>query len=49
LGVLEFMKTYQSNNCNLLSLKQREFVSFVLRNYLSDGVDELDVEKLSTA
>lgn len=42
------VETSKDNIYNLLSLKQREFVSFVLRNYVSDGVDELDVEKLST-
>jgi len=31
-----------------LNAKQREFVKFVLRNYVQDGVDELDVGKLST-
>lgn len=38
----------KSNIFNLLNDKQREFVSFVLRNYVSEGVDELDVGKLST-
>jgi type I restriction enzyme R subunit len=38
----------QSNIYNLLNERQREFVSFVLRNYVSEGVDELDVGKLST-
>lgn len=38
----------QSNIYNLLNDRQREFVSFVLRNYVSEGVDELDVGKLST-
>ena len=28
--------------------QQREFVSYVLRNYVNEGVDELDVGKLST-
>ena len=38
----------EGNIYNLLNEKQREFVSFVLRNYVSEGVDELDVGKLST-
>ena len=38
----------ESNIYNLLNERQREFVSFVLRNYVSEGVDELDVGKLST-
>lgn len=42
------VETSRDNIYNLLTEKQREFVSFVLRNYVSDGVDELDVEKLST-
>lgn len=33
---------------NLLNEKQRDFIKFVLRNYVQDGVDELDVSKLST-
>jgi type I restriction enzyme R subunit len=32
----------------LLNLKQIAFIKFVLRNYVQDGVDELDVGKLST-
>ncbi len=28
--------------------QQREFIRFVLRNYVQDGVDELDIGKLST-
>ena len=32
-----------------LQVKQRDFVSYVLRNYVDVGVDELDVGKLSTA
>ncbi len=38
----------KDNIYNLLNDKQREFVNFVLRNYVSEGVDELDVQKLST-
>ena len=32
----------------LLNAEQREFVSYVLRNYVEVGVDELDVSKRST-
>ena len=31
-----------------LNAAQREFVEYVLRNYVSVGVDELDIAKLST-
>ena len=27
---------------------QKDFIGFVLRNYVQDGVDELDIAKLST-
>lgn len=37
----------QDNILNLLNEEQREFVSYVLRNYQNEGVDELDVSKLS--
>ena len=33
---------------NLLNQNEREFVEYVLRNYLDIGEDELDVSKLST-
>jgi type I restriction enzyme R subunit len=32
-----------------LNDKQRDFIEFVLRNYIQDGVDELDVAKLGSA
>ena len=38
----------KKNIYNLLNFKQREFVAYVLRNYVEVGVDELDVSKLST-
>jgi type I restriction enzyme R subunit len=38
----------QSNIYTFLNEQQREFVGFVLRNYVQDGVDELDVSKLSS-
>ena len=37
----------QSNIYTFLNEKQRDFISFILRNYVQDGVDELDIAKLS--
>jgi type I restriction enzyme R subunit len=42
------VETNRDNIYNLLNDKQREFVGYVLRNYIDVGVDELDVTKLST-
>ena len=42
------VETNKDNIFNLLNEKQREFVAYVLRNYVDVGVDELDVGKLST-
>jgi len=42
------VETNKDNIYNLLNSKQREFVEYVLRNYVKIGVDELDVGKLST-
>lgn len=42
------VETSKGNIYNLLNQQQREFVSYVLRNYVNQGVDELDVSKLST-
>ena len=42
------VETNKDNIYNLLSDKQREFVAYVLKNYITEGVDELDIEKLST-
>jgi type I restriction enzyme, R subunit len=42
------VETSKDNIFNLLNAEQREFVSYVLRNYVDVGVDELDVGKLST-
>ena len=42
------VETNKDNIYNLLNQKQREFVEYVLRNYVNIGVDELDVGKLST-
>lgn len=47
------VETSKKNIYNLLNFKQREFVAYVLRNYVEVevevevGVDELDVSKLS--
>lgn len=45
---IERVNKAENNIYALLNPKQREFVSFVLRNYIQDGVDELDISKLST-
>ena len=42
------VETNRDNILNLLNQSQREFVEYVLRNYIEVGVDELDVGKLST-
>jgi len=42
------VETGKHNIYTLLNANQREFVSYVLRNYIEVGVDELDVAKLST-
>jgi type I restriction enzyme R subunit len=42
------VETNKDNIYNLLNAQQREFVSYVLRNYVEVGVDELDIAKLST-
>ena len=33
---------------NLLNENEREFVQYILRNYIDVGEDELDISKLST-
>lgn len=38
----------ENNIYSLLNSKQRDFIGFVLRNYMKDGVDELDISKLSS-
>jgi len=38
----------ETNIYTFLNEQQREFIRFVLRNYVQDGVDELDISKLST-
>ena len=42
------VETSKDNIFNLLNEEEREFVSYVLRNYVDEGVDELDLSKLST-
>ncbi|NQY81618.1 MAG: DEAD/DEAH box helicase family protein [Alphaproteobacteria bacterium] len=42
------VETSKDNIYTLLNNQQREFVGYVLRNYVKVGVDELDVAKLST-
>jgi len=42
------VETNKDNIYTLLNTQQREFVSYVLRNYVEVGVDELDIAKLST-
>ncbi len=38
----------KDNIFNLLNSSQKEFIEFVIRNYLRDGDDEIAMEKLST-
>ena len=38
----------KSNIHTMLNETQREFVDYVLRNYVQIGIDELDIGKLST-
>jgi len=42
------VETNHANIFNLLTPEQKEFVEYVLRNYVDVGVDELDISKLST-
>jgi type I restriction enzyme R subunit len=42
------VESNQSNIYTFLNEQQREFVTYVLRNYVQQGVDELDIGKLST-
>ena len=45
---MERVTNAESNIYTFLNEKQRDFIGFVLRNYVQDGVDELDMGKLST-
>lgn len=42
------VKAAETNIYSLLNANQKEFIAFVLRNYVQDGVDELDISQLST-
>ena len=42
------VESNRDNICNLLNDKQREFIDYVLRNYVKEGVDVLDDRKIST-
>jgi type I restriction enzyme R subunit len=42
------VKASETNIYSLLNDNQKDFIGFVLRNYVQDGVDELDITKLST-
>ena len=42
------VETNEDNIYTMLNAQQREFVSYVLRNYVEVGVDELDIGNLST-
>ena len=42
------VETNRENIFNMLNEEQKAFVDFVLRNYVQEGVDELDLSKLST-
>ena len=42
------VETNRSKILNFLNHNQREFVQYVLQNYIDIGEDELDISKLST-
>jgi len=42
------VETNKDNIYTLLNSQQREFVSYVLNNYVKDGNDEIDISNLST-
>ena len=45
----ERVKGAETNIYTFLNEKQRDFIGFILKNYEQDGVDELDITKLSSA
>lgn len=45
----ERVSNAQGNIYTFLNDRQRDFIEFVLRNYVQDGVDELDISKLSAS
>ena len=45
---IERLTNTESNIYTFLNEKQRDFIGLLLRNYVQDGVDELDMAKFST-
>jgi type I restriction enzyme R subunit len=45
----ERVSNAQGNIYTFLNERQRDFIAFILRNYVQDGVDELDIAKLSSS
>ena len=45
----ERVSNAQGNIYTFLNERQRDFIAFILRNYVQDGVDELDMSKLSSS
>jgi len=45
----ERVSNAQGNIYTFLNERQRDFIAFILRNYIQDGVDELDIAKLSSS
>jgi type I restriction enzyme R subunit len=45
----ERVSNAQGNIYTFLNERQRDFIAFILRNYIQDGVDELDIAKLSAS
>lgn len=43
------MSLANSNIYNFVNDKQRDFIDFILRNYIKEGEDELELSKLPTA
>jgi type I restriction enzyme R subunit len=46
---LERVCNAEDNVYAFLNEKQRDFIGFILRNYVQDGVDELDIANLSSS
>jgi len=45
----ERVSNAQGNIYTFLNERQRDFIAFILRNYVQDGVEELDIAKLSSS
>jgi type I restriction enzyme R subunit len=45
----ERVSNAQGNIYTFLNERQRDFIAYILRNYVQDGVDELDISKLSSS